>query len=470
VNSIVLEILVIFLLLLANGAFAMAEIAIVSSRKARLRALADEGAARAEIALKLANEPTRFLSTVQIGITLVGILAGAFGGATLSEHLAGPIASVPLLAPYARAIAIFIVVSAITFFSLIVGELVPKRIALGNPEARAMLVAGPMLRLSQFAAPFVWLLTVSTNALLRVLGINKEQEPPPSEEEVANLVEQGMNAGVFHKAERAMVEGVLNLDEMPVTEIMTRRPQMVWLNVEDEEETNWRKIVTSGHSHFPVYENTRDQVIGIVSVKSLWANAAIGVSNKLRDHLTTPLLVPESVSAIQLLETFKKTGRHLALVTDEFGGIQGLVTLIDVMEAIVGDMPQLGDRKDPGMEPQEGGAWLVDAALAIEDLDLALALGAASPTASYETVGGFMIHHFGHVPTVGDSFLWKGWKLEVAEIDGHRINKVRAQPLVAPAAASGAVVGSSLDGKPEGVSEVATAASVNDAQRRMIED
>ncbi|WP_156469110.1 hemolysin family protein [Cephaloticoccus primus] len=433
-NAILLELLVIFLLLLANGAFAMAEIAIVSSRKARLQALADEGAPRARAALKLASEPTRFLSTVQIGITLIGILAGAFGGATLSDHLAAPIATIPLLAPYAKVLAIFIVVSAITYCSLIVGELAPKRIALGNPEARAMLVAGPMARLSQLAAPFVWLLTISTNGLLRVLGVGKETEQPPSEEEIANLIEEGMNAGVFHKAERAMVEGVLNLDEMPVTEIMTRRPQMVWLNVEDEDEINWRKIVTSGHSQFPVYENTRDQVIGVVTVKSLWANAAIGVSNKLRDHLTTPLLVPESVSAIQLLETFKKTGRHLALVTDEFGGIQGLVTLIDVMEAIVGDMPQLGDRKDPGMEQQPDGSWLVDAALSIEDLDQALALQAASPTASYETVGGFMIHHFGHVPTVGDAFLWQGWKLEVAELDGHRIDKVRAQPLVAPTA------------------------------------
>ena len=342
-NGIATEVLIIFLLLLANGVFAMAEISVVSSRKGRLKKLADEGSTKAQAALALAQEPTRFLSTVQIGITLVGILAGAYGGANLTDNVAAFVAQWTPLAAYGRPIALFLVVSSITFCSLIIGELVPKRVGLNNPERKAMLMAGPMNTLSRLASPIVWVLTKSTNLVLRILGLGKEADAPPSEEEVAHLIEQGTSAGVFHKAERAMVEGVLRLDERPVTEIMTRRNRVVWLNIADADEINWRKIVASGHSHFPVYEGTRDNVLGLVAVKALWANSAIGLESRLRNHLTPPLFVPETVNAVQLLENFKKSGKHLALVTDEFGGIQGLVTLIDVMEAIVGDLPEPGD-------------------------------------------------------------------------------------------------------------------------------
>ncbi|HEX2100073.1 MAG TPA: hemolysin family protein, partial [Candidatus Synoicihabitans sp.] len=362
------EISIILLLLVANGVFAMAEIAIVSSRKARLKKLADEGSAKARTALALAQEPTAFLSTVQIGITLVGVLAGAFGGATLAEKLAVLLSRVPVLAPYSSALAIFVVVGLITYFSLIIGELVPKRVALNNPEGRAMLIARQMSTLARVGKPFVWLLTVSTNGLLKLFGLGQEPEAPPSEEEVAHLIEQGTTAGVFHRAERAMVEGVLRLDERLVTEIMTRRSKIVWLNLADPAETNWRKIISSGHSHFPVYEMTRDNVLGLVSVKSLWAHAAMNTPINLRDHLVQPLIVPETINAVQLLENFRRSGKHLALVMDEFGGIQGLVTLIDVMEAIVGDLPEPDDRHEPGAVQREDGSWLVDGALSIRDL------------------------------------------------------------------------------------------------------
>jgi len=250
-NSIVLEVFIVFCLLLANGVFAMAEIAVVSSRKARLQKLADEGSPSAAKALALVQAPSRFLSTVQIGITMVGILAGAFGGATISEKVAVWVAKVPALEPYSNAIAIAIVVGAITYASLIIGELVPKRIGLNNPERKAMLVAGPMNALSRIASPFVWVLMTSTELVLKVLGLGKEKDAPPSEEEVSHLIEQGAAAGVFHQGERAMVEGVLRLDETPVTEIMTRRSKIVFLNVSDPDEANWRKIVASGHSQFP---------------------------------------------------------------------------------------------------------------------------------------------------------------------------------------------------------------------------
>lgn len=420
------EILIIFVLLLVNGVFAMAEIAVVSSRKARLKALAAEGSIKAQAALALAQEPNRFLSTVQIGITLVGIMAGAFGGATLSEKLAVWLSQFPALQPYSTAVAMLIVVGSITYFSLIIGELAPKRIALTNPEARAMLVAKPMTILSRLASPFVWFLTFSTNIILKAFGLGKNVESPPSEEEISHMIEQGTTAGVFHQAERAMVEGVLHLDELPVTEIMTRRTKIVWLNIADTDEVNWRKIVASGHSHFPVYENTRDHVIGMVSVKSLWANAAAGVANELRNHLVKPLFVPSSITAVQLLESFKKTGKHLALVTDEFGSIQGIVSLIDVMEAIVGDLPQPGDRRMPDAVQREDGSWLVDGAMQVEDFKRRFAIAALprEDSESFETLGGFMVDRFGHIPVAGEHFVWSGWRFEIVDMDRHRVDKV----------------------------------------------
>lgn len=432
------EIFVIFLLLVINGLFAMAEIAVVSARPARLKGLADRGDGRARAALALARHPTRFLSTVQIGITLVGILAGAFGGATLSGKLSAWIATFPPFAPYAPFIGIFVVVGAITYFSLIIGELVPKRIALANPEGRAMLIAKPMTRLSRFTAPAVSFLTVSTNLVLKVFGLGREIETPPSADEISNLIEQGTSAGVFHHSERAMVEGVLRLDERPVTEIMTRRARIVWINVADDDEINWRKIVSSGHSHFPVYEGSHDHVLGMISVKSLWANASAGLANHLRHHLTRPLVVPETIHAGQLLESFKKTGKHLALVTDEFGGVQGLVTLIDVMEAIVGDLPEPGDHLAPEAVRRDDGTWLVDGSMLIGDLrdQLALPPLPGEEDGDFTTLAGFMLDRFGHIPRAGEHFTCHDRRFEVVDMDRHRVDKVligAAPPAVLPA-------------------------------------
>lgn len=430
-NNILIEIAVVICLLLANGVFAMAEIAVVSSRKGRLKKLAADGVPAAARALALAEEPSRFLSTVQIGITLVGILAGAFGGATIADTVAAAVAQIPALAPYSRGIALVLVVGAITYASLIIGELVPKRIGLNNPEKKAMWLAGPMATLSRLAAPFVWLLTTSTELVLKVLGLGREQEAPPSEEEVTHLIEQGAAAGVFHMAERQMVEGVLRLDERPVTEIMTRRSQIVFLNVADSDEINWRKIVASGHSHFPVYEGTRDTVLGMVSVKALWANTAFGVPSRLRDQLTKPLFVPRTVSVVQLLESFKKTGKHLALVTDEYGSVEGIVSLIDVMEAIVGDLPQPGDLRAPGAVQREDGTWLVDGTLDIRDLKLRfhLTILPGEEEGDFKTLGGFVLDRFGHIPGAGERFEWGGWRFEVVDMDRNRVDKVLMAPV-----------------------------------------
>jgi len=435
--DLLFEFFIILLLLAANGVFAMAEIAVVSSRKGRLRKLAAEGSKSAQAALALAESPDRFLSTVQVGITLVGVFAGAYGGATLSGELATHLSEVELLAPHARIISMVLVVGGITYLSLIIGELVPKRVALGNPEARAMLVAAPMAALSKLASPVVWFLTISTNGVLRVLGLGKQEDAPPSAEEVSHLIEQGTSAGVFHKAERAMVEGVLRLDERPVTELMTRRTRIVWLDIEEPEEVSWRKVVASGHSHFPVFEGSRDNVLGMVAVKSLWANAAFGVANNLRMHLTQPLFVPSTINAAQLLELFKKSGKHTALVTDEYGTVQGLISLIDVMEAIVGDLPEPGDRRTQELVQREDGSWLVDGAMRIDEFRARFNLREfpGEKDGAFETVGGFVTHRLARIPRTGEVLSWEACTLEVVDMDRNRVDKVIYRP--APEAVGG---------------------------------
>jgi putative hemolysin len=424
--GILTQLFVLGFLLVANGLFAMAEIAIVSARKARLKQLADEGDDGALAALELAAEPTRFLSTVQVGITLCGILAGAFGGSTVANEVAVWLMRFPVLAPWADYIAFGGVVGLITVFSLMIGELVPKRIALSNPERMARWVAGPLQGMSRVVSPVIKILSAITDFLLKPFGLTRRRETPVTDEEVNILVEQGLQAGVFHKAEKEMIEGVLGLDQLPVTAIMTPRPKIIFLNIDDSEEVNWRKIVASGHSHFPVYQDNRDQVLGMVAVKALWAHAAIGIQTSLKNLLTPPLVVPETMNCIQLLESFKKSGRHAALVADEFGSIQGLVTLIDVMEAIVGDLPAQGQRDQPQAKQREDGSWLIDATLAVNELKTVLHLGELpqEAAADYQTLGGLVMTQFGRIPATGDRFDWDGWRFEVVDMDRHRVDNV----------------------------------------------
>lgn len=430
-NQVALEIAIIFLLLIANGVFAMAEIAVVSSKKARLRRLADQGSGQARVALELAESPNRFLSTVQIGITLVGIFAGAFGGATLAAKLTGPIAQIEFLAPYADKIAFGLVVAVITYFSLVMGELVPKRFGLSNPEGIAMLVARPMNWLSKFAGPVVSFLSVSTDALLRVLGFKPEKEVAVSEEEVRVMMQEGVRAGAFNKVESQIVHSALELDQLPVREIMTPRPKVIWLNQDDPHDQVWHKIVVSNHSHFPVYQGNRDHTVGTVSVKAIYANLAAGVGVKLKDLMVAPLIVPESQTVLQLVETFKQSGKHIALATDEFGSIVGLVTLNDVMEAVVGEFPSQGERAKPEAKKREDGSWLIDAMIDLEAVERALPgfkFGGAAYS-EYQTLAGFVVKTLGHVPKEGETFEAQGYLFEVLDMDRHRVDKVLVLPL-----------------------------------------
>lgn len=429
-SQVAFEVAVILLLLIANGVFAMAEIAVVSAKKARLRRLADQGNGNARIALELAESPNRFLSTVQIGITLVGIFAGAFGGATLAAKLAEPIARISFLAPYADKVALIIVVAGITYFSLVLGELVPKRFGLSNPEGISMAVARPMNWLSKAARPLVSFLSVSTEVLLRLMGFKPEKEVTVSEEEVRVMMQEGVRAGAFNKVESHIVHSALELDQLPVREIMTPRPKVIWLNQDDTHDQIWHKIVVSNHSHFPIYEGKRDRTVGVVSVKAIYANLAAGAGVKLKDLMIPPLIVPESQTVLQLVETFKQSGKHIALVTDEFGGIIGLVTLNDVMEAIIGEFPSQGERAQPEARMRDDGSWLIDAMIDLEAVEKALPgfrFGGDAYT-EYQTLAGFVVKTLGHVPKEGESFEAQGYVFEVLDMDHHRVDKMLVLP------------------------------------------
>jgi putative hemolysin len=433
-TRIALEGVIILLLIVANGVFAMAEIAIVASRKNRLRQRAAAGDSGAQVALELAESPNRFLATVQIGITLIGILAGAFGGATIAEQLARIYHQIPVVAPYSQVLGVATVVVAITFFSLIIGELVPKRVGLLNPEGIASALAKPMRALSKLAAPIVTFLSVTTDRLVRVFGIRTKEEAPVSEDDVRTMVEQGLHAGVFHKIEKQMVEGAFRLDALQVKELMTPRMRIVWLNLTDPDEVNWRKIVASGHSSFPAYERNRDNVVGMVTVKALWANLALAGKADLKHLTTEALVVPGAMSATKLLETFKQTGKDIALVADEFGGFQGLVSLTDVLEAIIGEVPSGDKPRRQLIYEREDGSWLCDGLVDIDELKRALQIRRlpSEENEEYQTLAGFILLQLGHIPEEGEKFECEGLRFEVVDMDRHRIDKVLIAPSTGP--------------------------------------
>lgn len=425
-SQVLFEIVIILLLLVANGVLAMAEMSLVSARKARLKALATSGSAAAHKALELAAAPNQFLSTVQIGITLVGILAGAFGGATVAKFLGAQFVSLGLPAAYANTAGLVSVVLCITYLSLIIGELVPKRLALSAPERFACLLAGPMKLLSTIASPAVKLLGGSTDLVLRLLGSKPEETAAVTGEEVRVLMREGQEAGVFHTSEPQMVERVLELDELLVEEIMTPRPKVMFVNQDDPHELVWHKIVASRHSHFPVYHENRDHVVGVVSVKSIYANLAAGTGVQLKDLMIDPLFVPSTQTVVQLLESFRSSRKHFAVVADEFGSVVGVVTLVDVMEVIVGDVPTQEERVRPEILPREDGTWLVDGTASIEALEETLPglRFEDYEIREYQTLAGFVLKHLGNIPTEGQIFTALGWKFEIIDMDRPRIDKV----------------------------------------------
>ena len=423
--AVAIEVLFVLLLLAANGVFAMSELAVVSSRKSRLARMGAGGDSGARAALELAESPDRFLSTIQIGITLIGILAGAFGGATIAEQIGERVAAVPALAPYAEAVGLLVVVVAITYLSLVVGELVPKRLALNDPERIAAAVARPMGLLARLASPVVGVLSFSTSAVLRLLRTKAPTDPPVTEDEIKVLIEQGTRAGVFEEAEREMVKGVFRLADRRVSALMTPRLDIVWLDADAPRGEVLRKAAGSRYSRFPVCRGGLDGVLGVAKAKDLLA-LGLGGAADLKSVMKRPIFVPEMRSALQALEIFKSSGAHLALVIDEHGSIEGLVTMSDVLEAIVGDIEPAGAPADAYAVRRDDGSWLLDGALPLDELKELLSTGAlpGEERGGFQTLAGFVLYMLGRVPRAADSFEWAGLRFEVVDMDGNRIDKV----------------------------------------------
>lgn len=426
-----MEFLFLLLLILVNGLFAMSEIAVVSSRKTRLQQWAEEGKAGAGAALELAAEPGHFLSVIQVGITLIGIFSGAFGEATIAAGLSDGIARVPAFAPHAEKIALTVVVAGITFVSLILGELVPKRIALRNPEGIAVTMARPMRLLAKVAHPLVWVLNFTTESVLKLLGPRPASTPNVTEEEIKVMMEQGAEAGVFEEEEQQLVANVFRLDRQKIGAIMTPRVDVVYLDVEDSRGDTFRKILDNAHSVMPVCRGGIVNVLGVVHAKDLLRRSLSGEPFDLLSSLKSPLFVPETATAMTLLEMFKKSGRHVAFVVDEYGDVQGLVTINDVLESIVGDIPSEGERAEALAVRREDGSWLLDGMLPMgKFVDLFPEVGLpAEESGTYHTLSGFILTRMTRIPAVADHFSWHGWRFEVVDMDGNRIDKVLASPV-----------------------------------------
>lgn len=429
-NAPTTEILILILLILTNGLFSLAEMAVVSARRVRLQQRAEEGSKGARAALNLASHPTRFLSTVQTGITLIGILSGAFGGATIAEWLAAYFAQYSALQPYSEAIGVGIVVTVVTYLSLVIGELVPKRLALNNAESIAASVAPLMEFVAKIARPVVSLLSFSTEILVRLLRIRPTSEPAITEEEVKILIEQGRQTGIFEDVEQEIVERVFRLSDRTVNSMMTHRSEMVWLDVEDTLEENIKKIVASGHSNFIVCEGDLDRVLGILKVKDLLSEYAGGHAVSIKTALQMPPFVPEGMNALEVVERLRQVKSPLALVVDEYGTIAGMVTLTDVLEAIVGDIPGLDDEGEAEATQREDGSWLLDGMMSVDELQLLLDLDELpEEDMNYDTVGGLFMAQLGRIPVVGDKFQWHNLHFEVMDMDGHRVDKVLIMPM-----------------------------------------
>lgn len=408
----------------------MAEIAIVTARKARLQRLADRGDVKAQTALKLSADPNSFLSTVQVGITLLGVLTSVFGGARISGNLASFLSRFPLIAPYSQAIALGIVVLAITYFTLVLGELTPKRIALIRPEAIARSIAVPIQSLARVFLPFVRLLGASTNFLLKLIPIRPSDEPLVTDEDVQGLIEQGTQSGVFLESEQDMVSGIFRLSDLRIESLMTRRADIVWLDVEDPFEVNRQKIIDSGFSRFPVARGSLDEWLGFVQAKDLLKQAFVGQTFDIHSNLLQPLVMPESMLALKVLDMFKQSRVHTAFVIDEFGTLQGMVTIFDFMEAIVGEIPEVGGPVAPEAVRREDGSWLVDGKLSVGDFKEIFGIDYLpdEDRGYYQTIAGFIITRLGRIPHAADRFEWSGWHFEVVDMDGFRVDKVLVVP------------------------------------------
>lgn len=417
---------IIILLILLNGFFALAEMAVVSARRVRLQHAADRGRAGAKTALELKRDPGRFLSTVQIGITVISVLASVFGGAAFADQISAA------LMPYtthAEGISFFLIVVIISYLTLILGELVPKRVALRRPEAIARRLAPMLLVITKIVAPVAWLLSASSNLVLRFVPVRVSEMPAVTEEEIGIMLREAQATGHVHAAETAIVQMALRLGDRRVNAVMTPRTQVEWLDLGDTEEENWRKVRDSDYSRFPVFDGGLSQVAGIVQVKDLLTAEMTWQAFDLKRLLRPPLYIPETATALRALEMFRKSGEAMLLVVDEFGDFQGVVTLHDILQALVGDIAEPGEAPSPSVQRREDGSFIVDGMTPLDTVkDLTGLTSLEEEGADFHTLGGFMMARMHRIPAIGNQLTLKGYRFEVLAMDGRRVDRVLIFP------------------------------------------
>jgi len=420
------EILIILLLTILNGVFSMSEIALVSSRKSRLEAAAKNGDRRAQVALDLASSPNRFLSTVQIGITLIGILLGIFSGDKLTTDMQNLVARVAILQPYAHSVAVVLVLLLLTYLSLVLGELVPKRIGLSNPEGIAKTMAAPMILLSKVTSPFIALLTISSDLLIKMLGI-KPDDSIVTEDEIKSLVQEGTSGGSIEEIEQEIVQNVFLLGDRRITSLMTNRQEIVYLDLQDEIAENRAKILENRHSVFPLCNGGVDEVVGLIYTKYLLGTDLDMELTRLADMKRDVLFIPENNRAYQVLERFRERKQYVGIIVDEYGGVLGFVTLNDILDALVGDIND-EDESDYEIQPREDGSFLIDAQLPFEDFlshfNISLSTHDRRDLTGFDTLGGFALHIIKDIPKTGEIFIWNHYRFEIVDMDKSRIDKI----------------------------------------------
>ncbi|WP_415953336.1 hemolysin family protein [Methanobrevibacter woesei] len=422
----IISIVIIVVLIVVNGIFSMSELAVVSSRKGKLQKMYNDGKKHAKTAIDLMENPNQFLSTIQIGITLIGILTGAFGGATLSDPLNAIIS--PYI-PYSEIVSTIVVVIITTYLSLVVGELVPKRVALNNPEKIAVKVAKWMKLLSKASGPFVVILSKSTNGLLRLIGISHEENNAITEEEIELMIEEGRVEGTIEKEEEDIIKRVFKLDDQKVDMIMTPRNEIVWIDLEDTPEENQNKIIESKRSIFPVASGELDDFIGVVQAKDILSVLFKEEDLEIEDIIKDPLVVPENLEALELVKQFKENKEyvHMSLVVDEFGSLTGLITLNDLLEGIVGDIPGIDETDDPIAIKRNDDSWLIDGRYQIDRFKELFDFDGEFPDEkedNFTTIAGFILSYCGKIPTDGETFKWDRFCFEIMDMDGHQIDKI----------------------------------------------
>jgi len=423
---LILETTVVILLFLLNGFFAMAELSIVSSRRGQLERMAKEGSAGAQVALWLADDPARMLAAVQVGFTTTATLAGIFSGATLADRLEHALLDVPILAEYGKGLSIAVVTLGVTCAALVIGELAPKHIALSNPEAIAVHVSRPLAFVARAAAPVIWLLNQTTRLLLRALRLRPRFERALTEDDIHYLVAEGARLGVIHSVERDMIEGVLDLADSPVRTIMTPRPRVQWLDLNSPKERILAQIRSCPHAQLVVARGAIDEVVGIVRKQDLLDQVLAEQSPDVEALTRPPLIVHESTTVLRTLDLFRMTPVHTAIVVDEFGVLQGIVTRTDLLETVAGDLPKIDAPARPKVTQREDGSYLIEGSVAFADVVSLLRISDV-PSGDYLTLAGFVLAQLHRLPEPGNHVTWAGWRFEVVDMDGRRIDMILAQ-------------------------------------------